>query len=316
MTITVAILSFNMSNWTTFKRAFSFGWINFRKARESSWIIVAVIGVVVFLASSMFLLRGVSEAVIDQVRQQVSIAAYFQRGTDMADMAQIRDDLLERFPEEIRAIEVVSAEQALSHFQGRYRGDPLYQRALDQVGDNPFMPSLDIVVEDPARYADIADHLTANHADRLSKVDYHNREETIDRVFAAVGQARFFGLTVSVLLAALVLLIAFSTIRFSIQNSRHEIETMKLVGAPTWFTRAPFVFQGIIAGLLAALLVFMMFWPISYFLSPRLESAIPDFSLWQYYLGNIFWLAGLQFLTGLFLGWASTLLAVRRYLKV
>ncbi len=305
-----------MFDMISFKRVIKFGWKNFQKGKESSWIIVLVIAVVVFLVSSLFLMRGVSEAVIDQVRQQVSMAAYFQRGTDTTEMAVVRDELLDNFAEEIRSVEIVSAEEALNHFLGRYRGDPLYQRALDQVGENPFLASLDIVVDDPAHYAEVADYLVEHHADQLNKVDYHHREETIERVFATAGQLRFFGITAAFLLTLLVVLIAFSTIRTSIHASRWEIETMKLVGASSWFTRLPFIIQGMIAGLIAALLVALILAPATYFLSPRLEGAVPGFSLWEYYGRNIIWLLGIQLLTGLFLGWVSTTLAVHRHLKI
>lgn len=305
-----------MFNLVSFKRALKFGWENFQRGRESSWVIVLVIAVVIFLASSLFLLQGLSEAVIDQVRQQVSIAAYFQRETDGADMTTVRDELLVNFEDDIREIKIVSAEEALSHFVSRHRGDLLYQRALDQVGENPFLSSLDIVVGSPERYSVIAEYLTENHADKISKVDYHHRENVIERVFATTGQVRFFGIVASLLLTVLVVLIAFSTIKVSIHASRWEIETMKLVGAPAWFTRLPFIVQGVIAGLIAAFLVALLLVPAVYFLSPRLEGAVPGFSLWGYFVQNFFWLLGLQLLVGLFLGWISTLLAVRRHLKM
>ncbi len=305
-----------MPDLLSYKRAFKFGWVNFKRSRESSWIAVMVIAVVVFLATLLFLVGGLSKAVIEQVKEQVSIAAYFQRDADDADMTMVKEDIEIKFNNDIEEIKIVSSEEALSHFMDRYRGDILYQRALDQVGENPFLSSLDIIVNNPEHYAEIADYLGQEYPDLLNKVDFYNRESIINKVFETTNQIHSFGVIISLLLVLLVILVAFSTIRISVHASRYEVETMKLVGASPWFIRTPFVIQGLISGLIAALLVAIISIPLVYFLSPQLISLVPGFSLWSYLTENLLLLFGLQLLTGLSLGWISTLMAVYRHLKI
>ena len=55
------------------------------------------------------------------------------------------------------------------------------------------------------------------------------------------------------LLVAAILLIG-NTIRLSIFARRREVEVMKLVGATNWFIRWPFVIEGVLCGLVGALL--------------------------------------------------------------
>lgn len=304
-----------MTKFISLKRVLSFGWTNFKRAREASWITVLVIAVVILLISALFLLNGLSEAIIDQVQERVSIAAYFQRGTEVVDIEAIRDDLEEHFGDQVQEIKIVSPEEALSHFLDRYRGDPLYQRALEQVGENPFLASLDITLNQSHLYSSVTDYLTEHHADLLSKVDYHHREDVIERVFYTTNRIRWFGIIAALLLTGLVVLIAFSSIRASIHAARSEIETMKLVGASSWFVKMPFIVQGMVSGLFAALLVILIILPACYFLTPAVESLVPGFNLWQYLSENIIWLLLIQILGALFLGFISTLLAVQRYLK-
>lgn len=304
-----------MAKFTSLKRVLSFGWTNFKRARESSWITVLAIAVVILLISILFLLNGLSEAIIDQVQDRVSIAAYFQRGTEVADIEAVRDDLEEHFGDQVQEMKIVSPEEALSHFLDRYRGDPLYQRALEQVGENPFLASLDITLNQSHLYGLVTDYLTEHHADLLSKVDYHHREDVIERVFYTTNRIRWFGIIAALLLTGLVMLIAFSSIRASIHAARSEIETMKLVGASAWFVKMPFVVQGMVSGLFAALLVILIILPACYFLTPAVESLVPGFNLWQYLSENIVWLLLIQILGALFLGFISTLMAVQRYFK-
>jgi cell division transport system permease protein len=303
-------------NFLSLKRAISFGWLNFKRNRESSWVLVLVVSVLLLLISCFFLIRGLSDALVSQIREQVSVAAYFQRETSSADIIDVKLELEEFFSEDIKEIKIVSAEEALSHFSDRYRGDPLYQKALDQIGENPFLASLDIIVANPERYSDIADYLIENHSGLINKVDYHNREMVIERVFSFTSQVEFVGLIVSLVLVFLLILIVFSTTRFSIHSSRYEVDTMKLVGSPNWFIRAPFVIQGLIGGLIATILVLVVLVPLVYFFSPHLEASVAGFNLWQFLVDNIFRLVALQLVVALFLGGLSAFLAVRRYLKI
>lgn len=61
------------------------------------------------------------------------------------------------------------------------------------------------------------------------------------------------------LLAAAVLLI-WNTIRTAMFARRREIEVMKLVGATNWFIRLPFMIEGMVQGLLGALVACGLVW--------------------------------------------------------
>ncbi len=64
---------------------------------------------------------------------------------------------------------------------------------------------------------------------------------------------------ISILMVASILLIG-NTIRLSIFARRREVEVMKLVGATNWFIRWPFVIEGIICGLVGAVLSVILLW--------------------------------------------------------
>src|SRR5918997_1063995 len=77
-------------------------------------------------------------------------------------------------------------------------------------------------------------------------------QQTIERLNAVASYMIWglYGATVLILIAS-VLLIS-NAIRLSIFARRKEIEVMKLVGASDGFVRTPFVFEGLIQGLLGA----------------------------------------------------------------
>ena len=91
---------------------------------------------------------------------------------------------------------------------------------------------------------------------------------------------------------------------------------MRLVGASNWHIRGPFMVEGGIYGLFAALLALIIFYQAVYYASGKLEVVTPSLNLIGNFLGNI----GRMFLalvgSGLALGVLSSFIAIRRHLKI
>ena len=105
----------------------------------------------------------------------------------------------------------------------------------------------------------------------VKAVDVPSKEihniETVSRILQIV----FLVLAVILLLSASVLIL--NTIRLAIFARRREVSVMKLVGATNWFIRIPFMFEGIIQGLLGALFasagVVVLHWVLDAFSSNK-----------------------------------------------
>jgi cell division transport system permease protein len=118
------------------------------------------------------------------------------------------------------------------------------------------------------------------------------------------------GLGILILLAALILV--YNTIRLTIYAKRDLIRAMKLVGATNKFIRSPFIveglLQGLIAGSLAVLSVFVIF-----------EFAIPfylaDLGTLSWPLGRWYFLVGAMLLLSLLMGWWGSRWAARRFIQ-
>lgn len=120
-----------------------------------------------------------------------------------------------------------------------------------------------------------------------------------------------------VLIAASVLLI-FNTIRTAVFARRREIEVMRLVGASNWFIRLPFIVEGLVHGLLGALLAALGAWGFDALWNRNFVDQV-GFELlnqirWE--SGELWMSIGIIFIVGALTGAVGSGIAVSRFLKV
>lgn len=82
----------------------------------------------------------------------------------------------------------------------------------------------------------------------------NDETESIKTVQGVSEFAQRAMLVVSVLLAPAALMLILNAIRMAMFARRREIEVMKLVGATNWFIRVPFMLEGVVQGMVGALM--------------------------------------------------------------
>lgn len=112
------------------------------------------------------------------------------------------------------------------------------------------------------------------------------------------------------------LLIVFNTIRLSIFIYKEEISVMKLVGASNMYIRGPFLVEALIYAILSAIISMLIFLPITYWVTGKTQEFFNGLDLFQYYLDNFFGLFILLLVISFALTITSSILAIRKYLKV
>ena len=150
----------------------------------------------------------------------------------------------------------------------------------------------------------------------ITNITYTENKDAIDRLSNIIKVLRESGVAASLILAFIAFLVAFNTVRLAIYSAREEITVMKLVGASNWFVRGPFIVEGVLHGVVASIISFMIVIPGIGFLGPKLFDFLPNINLVSY-IGDNFWpLLLFQTLGGIILGVFSSWVAVRKYLKV
>jgi cell division transport system permease protein len=305
---------------TKLKRIIKAGWVSFRRNGMLTVATLFVMVLTIFLATTFFLLQGMTNSLISSLQNEVDISVAFKENTLPEDHIKLRDELL-KIPEVKDAV-YVTKETVLAEFIAKYKDNPQMMESLREAGEgkpdgNPFVAYLNIKASTPGQYESISNFLSeTSYQDIIGKVNYRQLEQIIKKIFSISSLIKKIGIGAAIILGILAALVTFNTIRLAIFNSREEISIMRLVGASNWFIRGPFIVQGIISGFISILIAILIFLPLCYFLSPKLGNLIPDFNLFHFLLSNFGTLLLLQILVGVGIGVLSSLIAIRKHLQV
>ncbi len=296
------------------KRIIRSGWLNFSRNKGLSLATIFIMVMTISLVTSLFLFRDITQFLISSLQEKVDISVYFKEAVQEKDILQLREEI-NKIPE-VKNIEYVSRETALERFTQRYKDNQVVMESLAEVG-NPLLASLNIKAWEASQYITVTNFLeTSSYKNLIDKVDYYQRKPVIERIFSITSAINKTGIGFSLILAIVAILVAFNTIRLAIYNSKEEISVMRLVGASNWFIRGPFLVQGAISGFAAAIITLLIFTGALFFLSPKLEILFPGLNIFNSFTGNLGILFLIQIFTGVGLGVVSSIIAIRKYLKV
>lgn len=307
-----------MSLWLNIKRVARYGFIGFIRNGFVSLSAVLIMTITLFVVSGLIIFGAALKSTLNQLTDKVDVNVYFV--TDATD-AQILDmtKMLEALPE-VASVSYLSRDEALLQFRERHKNDQLTIQALDELNDNPLGASLEVRAKETSQYESIAKFLEAQQAQgtaigkAIDKVNFYQNKTAIDRLSNIIETSKRLGAIIAIVLALATILISLNTVRLAIYTSRNEIGVMNIVGANKWYVRGPFMVAGVLYGVISGVLVLILLYPITLYISPALERFLGTFNAFSYYTGNF----ALIFLTvigsGITLGALSSYLAVRRYL--
>ena len=146
-------------------------------------------------------------------------------------------------------------------------------------------------------------------ADATSSREVFQRLVQIRRVVDIVS------LTLVAMLGAVSVFIISNTVKLATFARRDEIGIMKMVGATNRFIRAPFVVEGVILGVCAALLAFFVQWGVYHYIATQLSAGTGVLTLlpFESFASG---LAKIMAAAGLVFGIGGSTLTIRKFMKV
>jgi len=299
------------------KRIINFAVSDFSRNKGISIAAIFVLVVTITLVTGLLFFQGMAGYLTSQIQSKIDITAYFIDGTQEADILAVKDQIV-KMSSNIKSVEYVSKDQALASFNEKHQDNTVLSKALQEVGDNPFLPSLNITTNgDPLQYAEISNILqTSDFSNLIDKVDFSQKKDTIEKVYSITSNINMFGIILGILLIIVAMLVVFNTLKLAVENSKDEISTMKIVGASDWFIRGPFIIQGIIYGIIAFVICFLFSGLFAYLVTSKIEAVLPGFNAFGYFLTNWWIFVLIQLGFGIGVGVISSYIVVKKYLDI
>lgn len=130
--------------------------------------------------------------------------------------------------------------------------EDLYSDITDE--NNPLSDSFEITYESEENVSNL--HYTLSHTEGIRKVNA--RVDLAKSILKLKNSVQWIFIWFLVILFVVTVFIIINTIKLALNSRRHEISVMRYVGATGWFITLPFIFEGIIIGIVASALAFFV----------------------------------------------------------
>ncbi len=285
-----------------------------------------VLGAVVTIFLSLFIIglfvlgSVMINNMVGSVEDTVTIQAFLSDDADQSAV-QAFQSKVEGWAN-VESVTYKDKDQALEE----YRTSMSNRNAADAVaaldGENPLPASLVIKLNDPQQVEDTAQKIVADSdfqqicddADNPAG-DVNYGRQTVERLFSVANYIRIGAVALVALLTFVAFVFINNTIRLAITARRREIAIMRLVGASNGFIRGPFLMEGTLEALIAALLAIVALSAGSGALLGKLSDTL-SFLSFNIAPSTMMATYGLLLAIGVIIGLLGSALAMRRYLKV
>ena len=203
----------------------------------------------------------------------------------------------------------VSREEARDNYVENYDEDDLYSDLSAEVFRHRYV----IHLEAPELMAE-----TKAAVEQVEGIAKARGDEAVSNGFITL---RNVASLISIALVAVLLIVSLfiisNTIKLTTFDRREEIAIMKMVGATNGFIRWPFVFEGLLLGVLGAVLAFLLQWLLYVAMCRGIAASdtlqllriVPFTRIWEV-VAVVFGAAGV------IIGVGGSTMAIRRFLKV
>ena len=255
------------------------------------------------------------DSIVEYLGQQNEVVVFMQMDTPAEYMATMEAEL--NSMEGLDEVVYVSSEEGFAEYKEGLGEDSYLLDGMEAEAAEILPAKFTAKIVDPQQ----VDAILAS----IRRMDYVDTAEAPTDLTKTLVSVRTMVNTIGgIVIAALVLVslvIITNTIRASVFTRRKEISIMKYVGATNGFIRVPFIVEGVLLGIIAAVIAFLGIWS-GYTIF--VDALATETSSW---LGSItqnlvpFWDMGYQLLgyfllAGILTGGVGSAFSMRGHLKV
>ena len=217
-----------------------------KKMTSASIIIMCA---TMFIFGLFFVIGENVNSVITQIESQQGIQIFIKEDATDADIETLGNKI--RAINGVNRVTFVSKEDALNSMKTTLGDESLFE-GWDE--ENPFPASYFVTLTDLSLNDEVQSQI--NKLDNVDQIESENT--TINRLQSLANGIQITTVIILVLLIIISIFIISYTIKLTVHARRREISIMKYVGATNSFIRGPFIVEGIIIGVISAIITLVI----------------------------------------------------------
>ena len=301
---------------------------NIGKNKMFSMASIATMAACIFLFGLFFSILLNFQHIIQMAEEGVAITVFFNEDADQTQIRNIKEALEAR--DDVQEVVYVSAEEAWEEFKVDYfEGEP---ELAEGFRDNPLVGSdnyeMYMKIEEKENMNIFSKGKTlastqaelVEFASGLEGVRKVNKSDVVANTLSSVNTlVGYISAAIILILLGVSIFLISNTVTMGITVRKEEIAIMKYIGAKDFMVRSPFVIEGLIMGLIGAVIPLILL----YFLYGKaIDYIMTRFSI----LNNIIeflpvldvyrYLLPIGIALGVGIGFVGSIFTVRKHLKV
>ncbi|MCL2171456.1 MAG: permease-like cell division protein FtsX [Defluviitaleaceae bacterium] len=156
----------------------------------------------------------------------------------------------------VRTIDFVSSEEALVQFAAQFPENSQEMLLGLAEGEPLLARSFVVSLHDIRLQGELITTIESFHG--VSNIEH--AQALTDILIGINSFVALFNLLIILILLILSVVIITNTIKLTVNNRRNEIVIMKYVGATDWFIKWPFMIEGIVIGIIGAIIPLTVAW--------------------------------------------------------
>jgi cell division transport system permease protein len=277
---------------------------NRRRLQTSYFTTIVSITLVLFMMGLLGLIILHAKKLSDYVKENIGFSIIMKEDVKEAGIIKLQKIL--DATDYVKSTKYITKEEAASEF-----AEELGEDFTSFLGYNPLLATIDVRFK--AEYANndslliIKEKILENS--NVKEVFY--QESLVDVVNKNVRKISVILLGFSALLLIIAIALINNTIRLSVYSKRFIIRSMQLVGATRRFISKPFIWKGILQGIISAFIAIILLAGIIYVSQRELPDLVnlQDIDLYL----SLFLIV---ILLGIIISWLSNYFAVRKYIRL
>jgi cell division transport system permease protein len=209
-----------------------------------SMAVVVIVGAALVQLSLFVGISKILDNALVSARQKFEMAVFLNSSAGPADLQRLQSRL--STDRRVASVRVVGKDEALKDF----RKDPDVDRMVQALGENPLTDTISVVLKKDVseKIDDLAEALKKDPA--VEEVDYGKGEwETVSNLSRL---ARWVGWFLGGFVFLTALFIVSNALTLALWVRREEWVLLSRLGAPSWMRWGPYLWEGLVKGLLGA----------------------------------------------------------------